>query len=254
MRNISHIHTRNFVGTFGGLLVEAFEETLWPTRCAICDSPGTVLCDRCQEHLPYIDYWRACPRCGAPFGFVQCTECNPVMLTGLPDGELPYASCRSPFSFDDGACRIVTAYKDQGEQRLAPVMARFMAQMMLPGKNDDAYITFIPATRAALRRRGFDHGNLLANHVATALNGHVIPLLDRPVNKDQRILSRNRRFENMGDTFSLTTEVSRRLTLPEQVLLVDDVCTTGATLAAASAALIAGGVRHIDCLTFARVW
>ncbi|MEG0374306.1 MAG: phosphoribosyltransferase family protein [Raoultibacter sp.] len=176
------------------------------------------------------------------------------MLTGLPDHTLPYASCRSPFSFDEGACRIVTVYKDGGEQRLAAVMADFMAHMVVPDDQDDALITYIPATRAALRRRGFDHGQLLAHYVARALNRRVITLLDHPAHKDQRVLSRSRRFENMGGTFTLTPEAMQRGLIPKSILLIDDVCTTGATLAAASAALAAGGVRRIDCLTFARVY
>ncbi|MEG0324645.1 MAG: double zinc ribbon domain-containing protein, partial [Raoultibacter sp.] len=101
MMSRAFIHTKNLPRVLGKLLVESLEETLWPTRCAVCDTLGTVLCDRCRQRLPYIDYWRSCPRCGAPFGFTQCTECNPVMLTGLPDHTLPYASCRSPFSFDE---------------------------------------------------------------------------------------------------------------------------------------------------------
>ena len=59
---------------------QAVAETLWPTRCAICDEPGELLCERCKSELPFIDLWRACPICGAPWGHTQCTECNPVML------------------------------------------------------------------------------------------------------------------------------------------------------------------------------
>ena len=62
------------------LTSEALLETLWPTRCAVCDTPGEVLCAPCSLNLSHIDWWRACPRCGAPFGRVQCSECNPVML------------------------------------------------------------------------------------------------------------------------------------------------------------------------------
>ena len=61
----------NITGACAPLAAEAAEalaETVWPTRCAICDAPGQVLCDSCCASLPYVDWWRACPRCGAPFG------------------------------------------------------------------------------------------------------------------------------------------------------------------------------------------
>jgi hypothetical protein len=49
---------------------------LAPTRCAGCDMPGALLCRReCARALPRIDRRWACPRCGAPFGYLTCTEC-----------------------------------------------------------------------------------------------------------------------------------------------------------------------------------
>ena len=43
------------------LASEALLETLWPTRCAVCDEPGELLCGPCRLGLPYTDWWRACP-------------------------------------------------------------------------------------------------------------------------------------------------------------------------------------------------
>ena len=109
----------------------AFEvacETLWPTRCAVCDASGDLLCDACAARLPYIDTWRACPRCGAPFGRVQCTECNRIMLAAGNRERLPVERMASALVLTPSARRVVCAYKDQGERRLAAVMARLMAR------------------------------------------------------------------------------------------------------------------------------
>lgn len=77
-------------------LGEGFAELLWPTRCAGCDAPGVLLCDGCRADLPLIDQAHACPRCGAPFGSLVCTECTschadedddpprPAKLDGFP--------------------------------------------------------------------------------------------------------------------------------------------------------------------------
>ena len=65
-------------------------ETLYPTRCAVCDKPGAVLCGSCAAALPYIDALTACPRCGAPFGVVQCSECTSVLMEPFGYKEPPY--------------------------------------------------------------------------------------------------------------------------------------------------------------------
>ena len=114
------------------LAKEAFLETLWPTRCAVCDAPGEVLCGPCRQNLPYIDWWRACPRCGAPFGRVQCSECNAVMLQASGREAPPFAGAASAVAYQEGARRVVGAYKDQGERRLAETMATLMAPFVAP--------------------------------------------------------------------------------------------------------------------------
>ena len=109
-----------------GLAKEAALETLWPTRCALCDVPGELICKDCRSVLAFIDANDACPRCGAPFGCRQCTECNDTMLTAAGREGLPVTAMASVLLADEGARRIVTTYKDGNERRLAPEMARLI--------------------------------------------------------------------------------------------------------------------------------
>ncbi|MEO2484083.1 double zinc ribbon domain-containing protein, partial [Eggerthella lenta] len=99
-------------GLYGRGAAEAIAETLWPTRCAVCDTPGEVLCAPCSLNLSHIDWWRACPRCGAPFGRVQCSECNDVLMSVAGRDEPPFDACTSAVAFDDAAARIVRTWKD----------------------------------------------------------------------------------------------------------------------------------------------
>ncbi|MVN62267.1 double zinc ribbon domain-containing protein, partial [Gordonibacter urolithinfaciens] len=126
---------------------EALAETLWPTRCAVCDAPGEVLCDACRSALPYLDWWRACPVCGAPFGRVQCSECNPVVLGRAGRDTVPYDGCASAVTFGEAPARIVRTYKDQGERRLAEPLACLMARARPPSWRPEA-VAFVPATSA----------------------------------------------------------------------------------------------------------
>ncbi len=111
---------------------EVFAETLFPTRCAVCDAPGVPLCAACERRLPYIDALLACPRCGAPFGRVQCTECNGVLLAPFGYDEPPHDGAASPCVLTEKVRRIVTVYKDQGERGLARPMAALMARAAPP--------------------------------------------------------------------------------------------------------------------------
>lgn len=262
----------------GQVVAEAVSETLWPTRCAVCDAPGTLLCDRCRTNLPYLDHWRSCPRCGAPYGSTLCTECCKTMLTAKDLARLPFDACVSVIAHDPPATRLVTVYKDQGEQRLSAILASLMAEVVPPGwiartegpdgvaglapappggpaatgQRPSQALTYVPSTAAAYRKRGFDHAELMASCLSDELGLPLFRAFERPRSKDQRNLGKRERLGNMEGRFRLHEGLGSPL--PSSVILVDDVYTTGATLMSAASALRAQGVERIRCLTFARVW
>ena len=254
-----------------GMAGEVVAETLWPTRCVLCERPGAVLCERCMRGLPYLDWWRACPRCGAAYGRVQCTSCDDVSLARLGRKELPYNGCAAATMFDDATGRIVRTYKDHGERRLAQDMAACMARCAPPAWRFDA-VTFIPATLSAYRYRGFDHARLLSEHFVSCLaqdgeelaapvasapatsptSAAIVPLIEaftRPQTRDQRKLSRAQRLSNLSGRFTAIPSACEG----RSILIIDDVSTTGATLLDAADALHVAGATCVYCMTFARV-
>lgn len=245
------LHIPDFALRYGRASAEALAETLWPTRCAVCDAMGDVLCDRCRSQLAYIDWWRACPRCGAPFGRTQCTECNDVTLASMGRTEPALDGLANAVALDRAASRVVRNWKDAGERRLATTMAAIMAPYLPPAwQSLQPTVVPIPASPQARCRRGFDHGAELARAVADRLALPFAPVLDRPRTRDQRALTRRSRVANMQGRFRTLPGA----TAPAAVLLVDDVCTTGATLFAAADALRAAGTATCHALTFARTW
>ncbi|MGN0295759.1 MAG: phosphoribosyltransferase family protein [Parafannyhessea sp.] len=234
-------------------LADGMAELLWPTRCVGCDMPGELLCADCRAALPWIDQRWACPVCGAPFGWLTCTEC-------ARDWELAGTVCCLPFA--GLAARMVTCYKDEGEKRLAPVIAAAMLTSLdeassWPGADGGprfdacAYdgVCFVPATAEAYARRGFDHMECVA---ALFARGAGLPLADvlvRRSARDQRELGRDERAANLAGTVGVVEDV-RGLRL----LLVDDVITTGATVREAARALLARGALAVSACSLARVW
>lgn len=235
---------------FLGRAADVLLETLSPTRCIGCERPGTLLCPDCAARLVRIDPETACPRCGAPFGRLVCTECHDA-------SDLDW--CVAATVYAPPAPAIVRGYKDAGERRLAGLIAGYMAGAFrdaVPYAPDglldapsSAALAFVPATRAAYRRRGFDHMEEVARLLAPQLGLPLLDVLAKRGSADQRRLGRVARAERSRGVYEVVAPVAGM-----DVVLADDVSTTGATLAAAAQALRDAGARRVVGLVFARVW
>jgi len=187
---------------------------------------------------------QACSRCAGPFGALACTECweisynfKRVLALGVLDGSL---------------ARAIVLYKDSNERRLADMLGSILGAHIHECWNTwgDA-VCWIPATTEALHRRGFDHGQLLGTHVAQRLTLPAVQLLERPqTRRDQRKLNRGQRL--MGEQ---RFHCRRNLgVVPEKILLIDDVFTTGGTAQAATKALLEAGVQTVRLAVLGRAW
>ena len=223
------------------LLLEGLAELLSPTRCAGCELPGSLLCAGCRELALRFAPSESCPRCGAPFGALVCTECWSRQFAF--EGALALGELAAPLA------RGVVLHKDAGERRLGAEFGKMLAARVgeqWPGWAD--VVTWIPGTPQALSRRGFDHAQALALPVAERLDLPASGLLGRGRARDQRSLGRLARAANAAETFSASPVSHAR------VLVVDDVLTTGATLDAASAVLLEAGAEAVRVAVIARAW
>ena len=235
-----------------GALLAIVGELLSPTRCASCERPGEPVCGECLRKMTRIDPAHACPLCGAPFGELVCTECR---------GEATAVDrCLAAAVFEGPPARIVRAYKDGGERRLAVEIARLMiaaardAERSAPDRyagllSDADALAFVPVTAEAYRRRGFDHMEAVAREASRACGAPVVDALLKHGSADQREFSREERLASSLDVYEVVEDVRGA-----RLLLLDDVITTGATVGAAAAALKRAGARRVDALAFARVW
>lgn len=224
-------------------------ELIWPTRCVGCGREGSLLCEDCRAGLAWIDQRWSCPDCGAPYGWLSCTECA---------RDWPLDSCICAFSFEGAPKRMVTAFKDSYETRLAPVIAAAMATAVdeslswrgLP-EAEAAFdaVSFVPATAAAYRRRGFDHMLLVAHALGSFLGLPVADVLARSSERDQRALGREERSANLAGSVVCIEDVSGM-----RILLADDVVTTGASMSECARALVGRGAKAVFGCGCVRVW
>jgi predicted amidophosphoribosyltransferase len=221
-------------------VLESVLELLYPTRCAGCDMPGALLCERCLKRLQPIDPQHACPRCGAPGGAARCRECGGAAFS--------FGAARCACTLEPPLSRAIVVHKDGGERRLARVLAAELAGTLGEWLEWPDAVAGVPATPAALARRGFDHGRALAAALADLAGRPHADLLACGARRDQRGLGREERAANVAAALRVREGVE----VPSRVLLVDDVLTTGATLDAAAGTLLAAGAREVRVAAVAR--
>ncbi len=233
-------------------------EALSPTRCAGCERSGALICQDCLAALALIDPCHSCIRCGAPFGDLLCTECSVEGASSAMAEALD--RCLACAVYAHPLPRIIKAYKDAGERRLAPYLAELLydtalhAQVAVPDRYGSVLsgadaVVFVPATAAAFRRRGFDHMEAIARSFCDLSGVSLLDALVKYGHGDQRELGRVERREHARGMYETVEDVRGR-----RLLLIDDVITTGATMAAASAELKRAGAAAVDGLAIARVW
>lgn len=214
-------------------------DLVFPPRCAGCDRPGTLLCPACELRLPLIDPSSACPACGAPSAD-RCPECAGRTFA--------FSAARCASLLAPPVSRAIVLLKDGCERRYAEPLAALLAQSCDGWLESGDVLVPVPASPAAVRRRGFDHALDLAKALMAETNLPLGRVLISRQSGDQRALGREERFANRADAFSL----SRECEVPARAVLVDDVLTTGATLDAAARVLTTHGCSCVRAITVAR--
>ena len=210
-------------------------DAAFPAVCAGCGSEGAPLCSDC---LPALWVRRGSPP-GVPLGLPSTVP--------LPLLQLEWCA---PFA---GVVRsALHALKYAGERRLAvPLGAAIAARWAEAGAGGDLLVP-VPIHAERRRRRGYDQAVLLADTAAAGLGIPTVAALVRDrATRPQFELGRARRAENVADAFRVR-DASRRAVDGRWIVLVDDVATTGATLAACARALLGEGASGVSACTVAR--
>lgn len=234
--------------------MQAALHVLYPPQCISCGELVTSdfgLCGDCWRETPFIA-GLVCDRCGVPLPGGDANEiavCDDCMTVARPWGQ-----GRSALVYRDNGRSLVLALKHGDRMDLARPAAGWLLQAAGPVIRPGMLVVPVPLHWFRLLRRKYNQAALLSKALAglSGLDHCPDALVRRRTTGTQEGRTRDGRFANMADAFRVPKS---RATLVEdrEILLVDDVMTSGATFAAATEALFAAGARSVDVVSLARV-
>jgi len=185
-----------------------------------------------------------CPKCGRPQASgIVCPSCR--QLQTEIDG------IRSPFRFDEVIRKAIHQLKYQNLKAISPCLAELLADYLgsnpLPGE----VLVPVPLHPRRLRERGYNQSSLLARELAKLTNLRVVEdclIRTKQAQPQVRAASVEERRRNVANAFVCQNDKLSG----KQVILIDDVCTSGATLESCAIALKNKGVISVWGLTLAR--
>lgn len=215
---------------------------LFPPWCIGCGREGGYICDSCRQQLPFISP-PVCPRCGRPLS--QGNFCP-----GCTGEQSEIDGIRSPFLFNGVIRRAIHELKYRNLRALAPSLAGFLHEFHKDNPLPGDVLVPVPIHRKRLRERGYNQSSLLAHELGRLSGLPVIDdsLIRRSYTPSQaRATSAADRLENVAGAFACVDERLR----DKQVILIDDVSTSGATLNACAGVLKSSGAITVWGLVLA---
>ena len=218
-------------------------DLIFPRKCALCGEiielyrPGE-LCEDCFALYEKRTSVR-CPVCRRDAGSCVCSRLR-VRNLGANVTALGFYK-----SAGDEVGRLIYSFKREYSRDLTRFFSRSLASAVMrfsAGNVSDAIVTFPPRSASALRKYGFDHARALARETARYLGADFARTLVRRGGSEQKKLDAAEREKNVGGVFEALSE---RAVAGRRVILVDDVATTGATLAEAARVLLASGAVDV---------
>ncbi len=215
-------------------------------NCLGCDKEGLFLCPDCQDKLKRLDHQ-------------QCIVCRSASVSGIT-----HPPCRKADA-PDGLISVFD-YRDDlisqsiiwGKYKFLPDVYRLLGSLVTDYLVENNYhnivnnftVCPIPLSKSRLRWRGFNQSEIIADSILKYFSYPSAPAIKRIKNtKTQKDLTKAERLENMASSFAVSDVQALQ---NKNVILIDDVVTTGATLLEATKLLKSAGAGQVWCLTLAR--
>lgn len=222
---------------------------IYPQKCISCGNllnikTQSVLCDKCEKAFTSINE-----------GFFKCDKCGRIIEH---TGKCKMCSMRDT-SYDSGYCvleyndevrRAIIKYKFKSAHGFSKYFGKLMSNYIkdMDIKNYD-FMTCVPLHKQKRRIRGYNQSELLAKIISKNIGIEYIDALYKVVNtKQQSSLSAKEREKNIKNAFKADSNVKNK-----NILLVDDILTTGYTINECARVLKKAGAKRVDFIVLACV-
>ncbi len=221
---------------------------LFPPRCIFCKRllrlcTQVGVCNHCMEHLPFCLSYHHCQTCGRPIPEeeVFCNRCGKGYRNS-------YHKLCAAYLYESAVKGALLRFKQERFQSYAPTLAFHMAMVLkttLPNLDID-FIVAVPPRKTRLRKDAYDQATTLARALAQQMKLPLLPGVLRQIEDRQKqsSLSYEERWINVAGNYAV---VKQRAIEGKRLLLVDDICTTGATLQECSKMLKQSGAQAVWC-------
>ena len=233
--------------------MQALLRLIYPSQCLSCDAlveSDFGLCGRCWRDTPFIS-GLVCDSCGTPLPGDpgEVAHCDDCLAIGRP-----WAQGRAAMLYRDNARDLVLSLKHADRTDLARPAGAWLFRAAAPLLRAGTIVAPVPLHWLRLFRRRYNQSALLSQALARRAGlDHIPDLLTRARNTgSQDGRDRDGRFRNMSGAIRVHPRHKPGLH-GKEVLLVDDVMTSGATLAAATEACLASGASRVSVCVLARV-
>ncbi|GHO45368.1 ComF family protein [Ktedonospora formicarum] len=219
-------------------------DLIFPPHCVSCSQGGHHLCPTCQKHIyaQELTTQLPCPRCSH--------ASNKACLISPPQGHVHTISAFGPYAGPLRAC--IKALKYDGEIHLSEILGALLAHTYQRYQLEADLFIPVPLHPTRQRQRGFNQALLLAR-VCSQLTG--VPLDEgiirqRPTSA-QVGMNASLRYQNVMGAFIYLSPPATPHLSNRKIIIIDDVCTTGATLDACARPLLVAGASSVSGLVLA---
>ena len=225
-------------------LVRRYDDTHNFT-CDVCGREvfgGERVCEKCRKTLPFNN-GHICPFCGRkvlePGVCIECKDHRPAV-----------ERARSCFTHEGDAAALVVRFK-KGQKYLYRTLCDFLEPQLKREFPEADLLTFVPMTKRAERKRGYNQSRLLAEELARRSGLAMLPLAEKQhETASQKTLGRREREKNLEGAFHVTDRAAAKR---RKIVIIDDTFTTGSTVSELAGALLRAGAAAVFALTVTSV-
>lgn len=228
------------------------QNLIYPPKCLLCDcliSENGYLCSKCWSKINFISK-PYCNMCGFP---LDASDCEDVSCMICIYKKPAFNSLRAVMHYDEHSKKLITRFKYSDKTNLSITLGKWLATIGKNLLNQTDYLTPVPLHKFRLITRKYNQAALLCTAMNKNYNKQILfdAIIRTKNTKPQATMTKKKRLNNVKSAFKINPKIHSKIE-GKNIILVDDVITTGATIEACAKVLYLAGAKSVDVLVVAK--